>query len=174
MYLRGGLRGLILWLGCVLAVEGHAASAVSEYDLKAAYIYNFALFTAWPTDKSDDASPMSFCVTGQSPLAGAMEGLKNRKIRDRRIVIREIASPEEGASCHVLYLDASAMSSLVQSVRDTGTLTVSDTSDPLSMEAVINMAVENGKLVFDVNLQNARRAKLTLSSKLLKLARNVH
>lgn len=167
-----------LILGCLLTTQACVAAEVSEYELKAAYLYNFALFTTWPSDRLADASAaMTFCVLGQTPLASALTGLQSRKLRDRRIVVKQIASPEEVRSCHVLFIGAGEYGNLpkvVEAVRDSGTLTVTDALDPLSSEAAISMMIENGRLVFDVNLPSAQRARLTLSSKLLKLARSVH
>lgn len=167
-----------LFLGCLLLTGACMAEEVSEYELKAAYLYNFALFTTWPADRlADSGAPMTFCVLGQTPLAGALTDLQARKIRGRNIVVKQIAAAEDGRTCHVLFLGAGEHEKspkMMEAVRDSGTLTVSDSFDPLSSDAVINMMIENGRLVFDVNLPGARRARLTLSSKLLKLARSVH
>lgn len=150
---------------------------MSEYELKAAYLYNFALFTTWPVDRmTEDGAAMVFCVLGQPSLAASLAALQTRKIRDRPIVVRQIVAPEEGRACHVLYLDAEheALPKVLAVVRAAGTLTVTDAPPPLRRETVINMALEGNRLVFDVNLASARREGLTLSSKLLKLARSVN
>lgn len=178
----GGLTRRIsaLLLGCLLATHACVAAEVSEYELKAAYLYNFALFTTWPADRlADTSAAMTFCVLGQTPLASALTGLQARKIRDRHIVVKQVVSPEEGRHCHVLFIGAGEYEKLPQvmeAVRDSGTLTVTDVLVPSisSSETAISMMIENGRLVFDVNLPSAQRARLTLSSKLLKLARSVH
>lgn len=166
-------------LGCLLGVQAYAMPVtVPEYELKAAYLYNFALFTTWPPDKMpDDGSAIVFCVLAQDAQTASISGLQAKKIRDRSILMRQIASPEEGRGCHVLFVGAGgaeAMPKVLEAVRDSGTLTVTDVADPTRKEAVISMAIENGRLAFDVNLFNARRARLTLSSKLLKLARSAN
>ena len=86
-------------------------------------------------------------------------------------------TPDEARDCHVLFIGAremETMSKVLEAARDSSTLTVTDLADPARKEAVISMAIENGRLAFDVNLLNARRARLLLSSKLLKLARNAN
>lgn len=178
----GGLlkRFLLLALGCVIGCEAWAMTpaAVSEYELKAAYLYNFALFTTWPQDKMEEKdAPLVFCVFAQDEQATSIAGLQARKIRDRSIRVRQIEIPEDGRGCHVLFVGAKsteAIPSILEIVRDTGTLTVTDIPDSIRKEAVISMAIENGRLAFDVNLFNARRARLILSSKLLKLARSAN
>lgn len=168
----------LLILGCLLTMQACIAAEVSEYELKAAYLYNFALFTTWPSDRlAEPGAAMTFCVLGQTPLAGTLAGLQARKLRERRIMVKQIASPEEGRSCHVLFIGAGEYGNLpkvMEAMRDSGTLTVTDALDPLGSEAAISMMIENGRLVFDVNLHSAQRARLTLSSKLLNLARSVH
>ncbi|OAJ69868.1 hypothetical protein A7976_11835 [Methylobacillus sp. MM3] len=170
-------RVILLALGCVMGFEAWAMSpaAVSEYELKAAYLYNFALFTTWPQDRMEEKdAPLVFCVFAQDEQAASIAGLQTRKIRDRGILVRQIEMPEDGRGCHVLFFGAKsteAIPGILEIVRDTGTLTVTDVPDPIRKEAVISMAIENGRLAFDVNLLNARRARLILSSKLLKLAR---
>jgi len=170
---------LFAW-GCLLAVGTYAMPplAVSEYELKAAYLYNFALFTTWPQEKMADGNPnMIFCVVAQDAQSASISNLQSKKIRDRSILVRQISLPEEGRGCHVLFFDANAMEAvpkLLEAVRDTGTLTVTDMPDMMRKDAVISMVIENGRLAFDVNLFNARRARLILSSKLLKLARSAN
>lgn len=175
----GGLvsRISMLCLGGLLTTHACGAAEVSEYELKAAYLYNFALFTTWPADRlADNSAAMTFCVLGQTPLASALSGLQAKKIRDRNIVVKQVATPEQGRNCHVLFIGAGEyeqVPKVVDAVRDSGTLTVTDSRDPSSSETAISMMIENGRLVFDVNLPSAQRARLTLSSKLLKLARSV-
>ena len=170
-------RIILLALCCVMGYEAWAMppAAVSEYELKAAYLYNFALFTTWPQDRMEERdSPLVFCVFAQDAQAASIAGLQARKIRERSIQVRQVATPDDGRGCHVLFIGAKStevIPSILEIVRDSGTLTVTDVSDSIRKEAVISMAIENGRLAFDVNLYNARRARLTLSSKLLKLAR---
>lgn len=152
--------------------------AVSEYELKAAYLYNFALFTTWPPEKmAADGSALVFCVIAQDAQVASISGLQSKKIRDRSILVRPIISPEDGRGCHVLFIGANGaeiLPKLLEIVRDAATLTVTDIADSALRDTIISMAIENGRLAFDVNLLNARRARLTLSSKLLKLARSAN
>ena len=156
-----------------------ALSPVAEYELQAAYLYNFALFTTWPAEgRADEEGALQFCVATQEPQAAAIAGLQTRKVRQRSIQVRQLESADQGAECDVLFIGAKGMEQLPEllaAIRDSDTLTVTDLRDGVAWrEAAIGMAVENGRLAFDVNLLNVRRARLTLSSKLLKLARSVH
>ncbi len=85
--------------------------------------------------------------------------------------------PEDARTGDVLYLDASehkALPKVEKVVHELSILTVTDSLDPLRTEMVINMRLEDNKLVFDVNMPSARWAWLSLSFKLLSLAKSVN
>jgi hypothetical protein len=158
----------------LLASEAYGAGTVPEYELKAAYLYNFALLTTWPTES---AAPMIFCVLEHDPLSTQLALLQARKIHNRSIIVKEIVMPEEARACDVLYLDAvqhEVLLAIVDIVRNASILTVTDSLDSARTELVINMRLEASRLVFDVNMASARRAKLTFSSKLLNLAKSIN
>lgn len=168
----------ICLFGGVLAWQADAAP-VSENELKAAYIYNFALFTNWPAERlSDEGSPVIFCGIGRSPVLTALGGLQNKRISDRSIEVRQIAAAEDGRDCHVLYVSEAnieAQPHTLEAMSATGTLLVTDAMSSVAKnDWVIRMGVEGGRLQFDVSLANAHRERLGLSSKLLKLARSVN
>lgn len=161
----------------VLPALSMPQAPVAESELKAAYLYNFAVFTSWPAEKASQEGPLVFCVIADDVQTTAITGLQNRKVRERSIQIRQIETPEEVAGCHVLYVGSKAadvMPRVLDAVRDNATLTVTDVLDVARKGAVISLALDNGRLAFDVNLQSARRARLVLSSKLLKLARSAN
>lgn len=172
-------RSLLLVFGMLTALSAGAMplAPVAESEMKAAYLYNFAMFTTWPTDKNIQEGPLLFCVYADETQLSSITALQARKIRDRSIQIKRVELVEEVAGCHVLFVgnkSADLVPKLLDSVRDSATLTVTDVLDAAKKNAVISMSLENGRLAFDVNLQRARNAKLTLSSKLLKLARSAN
>jgi hypothetical protein len=164
----------LLFLGYLFAVNNICnAQGVPEYGLKVAYLYNFALLTTWPTESS---AAMVFCVLENDPMRTHIEALQAKKVRNRPIIMKWISAPEEARACDVLYLDAAQhelLPKVVESVRNLSILTVTDSPDPLRTEMAINLRLEGNKLVFDVNIASVRRARLSLSSRLLSLARNV-
>ncbi len=167
------LRRVVCCFFCFLAL-GLQAREVSEQDLKAAYLYNFALFTTWPTESS---AAMVFCVFKRDTLSASLEALQGKKIRNRPITVRRIDAPEEVHACDVVFLGAGeseVFPKVLEVINDSNILTVTDSSDALRRQMAINMAFEGNKLIFEVNLVSARRANLTFSSKLLNLAKSVN
>ncbi len=167
------LQKVVFCLFCFLALDAQA-QGVSEHDLKAAYLYNFALFTTWP---AETGAAMVFCVFVQDPLSGPLEALQGKKVRSRPIILRRINSPEEVRTCDVMFLGAGeseVFMKVLEAINDSNILTVTDSPDPLRRQMAINMAFEGNRLIFEVNMSSAHRAKLTFSSKLLNLARSVN
>jgi hypothetical protein len=170
------IQPLLRILLCLLYFHVTAVQSqeVSEYELKVAYLYNFALFTKWPTESS---GALVFCVFRQDPLSGPLEVLQSRKIRNRPITLRRIISPEEVHTCDLIFLGATesdVFPKVLELIKTSNILTITDSTDLLRKEMAINMAFEDKRLIFEVNLASARRANLTFSSKLLNLAKSVH
>jgi uncharacterized protein DUF4154 len=161
---------------CFLYLQSWDALAqeVSEYELKVAYIYNFALFTTWPSESN---TAIVFCIFRQDPLSSAIEALQGRKIRNRPITIRKIILPEEVHTCDLIFLGATqseAFPKVLELIKNSNILTITDSTDQLRKEMAINMAFEDKRLIFEVNLASARRANLQFSSKLLNLTKSQH
>jgi hypothetical protein len=170
----------LLFAFCTLAT-GYATAqppvTVAANELKAAYLYNFAMFTTWPNEQPLQAGALNFCIYADEGQTASISALQARRIRERNIQIRSVLSPEQTSGCHVLFISSKRgdeVLRLLDAVRDSSTLTVTDTLDVARKSAVISMALDNDRLAFDVNLQGARRARLILSSKLLKLARSAN
>ena len=170
------------------------AESVQEYELKTAYLYNFALFTLWPQDWPPEAgNTMSICTIGQDQFGPTLDQLQGRKVREKRLIVRRAVSLEEAHTCHVLYIAVSEqenMAKIYETLRNSSVLTVTDFNAALPMRSmistpsdsaeimptkgIINMTVENQRLVFEVDTTGARQARLVMSSKLLHLAKRVY
>jgi hypothetical protein len=170
------------------------AESVQEYELKTAYLYNFALFTLWPQDWSPETgNSMSICTIGQDQFGPALDQLQGRKVREKRLIVHRAVSLEEAHTCHVLYIAVSEqenMAKIYETLRNSSVLTVtdfnaalpmrnmintpSDSVEIVPMKGIINMTVESKRLVFEVDTTGARQARLVMSSKLLHLAKRVY
>jgi len=156
---------------------------ITEHEVKAAYLYNFARFIEWPESTfATPEAPLIFAVVGEDPLVGALElALKQKKIGGREVVLRRFRSagelPGDPTACHLLFVARSEEDRWPQiraSLEKQSTLTVSDLEDFTRTGGVICFFREGKKVRFEVNIDAACRAGLKLSSKLLKLAAIVH
>jgi hypothetical protein len=162
---------IVALLLALAAAESHAQTA-SEEELKAAYLLNFALFVQWP---SGNRPTFTVCQYGSDSLGAGGEALARRNLRGKPIVTRRV-NHRELADCAILYIPAAdrpRIRDLAQAVRGMGVLTVSDAPGAAREGAVIGLSMAGQKIVFDVNVGEARRNNLVISAKLLSLAQSV-
>jgi hypothetical protein len=145
-----------------------------EYQVKAAYLVNFAKFAGWPKSVLHSAEAFPICILGNDPfgpdlnaaLAGeAIDGLPLRAIR--------ITSAEEVTGCRVLFISSSKekqLKTILADLDNSGVLTVSDIPQFASRGGMIEFVLEGNRVRFEINLDAVARAGLSLSSELLRVA----
>lgn len=191
--MRSRLTSLLLG-ALALASAGvpeRARAQVAEAELKAAFVFNFVAFVTWPDRQSAADDVLGLCVRSGSALAEALGRLDGKTTDDRRIAVRTLTSAEQAAACDVVVVDADrpadpaavAEGAIVPVGssrpwppdwwRRDGVLSVADGGDSARNGAVITLVREGARVRFDVDSAAAERARLTLSSKLLRLARRV-
>jgi len=174
-------KGVLRMLGVVmLLLSGMCAqsAAVGEYQIKAAFLYNFAKFVEWPPNGFSDASaPLRICVIGQDPFGQELHDITNDKsINGHKLQIDHVADLQMARTCHILFIASSEKAQLVrilESLRGTDALTVGDVKGFVEQGGMINFVLEDNRVRFEVNLKAAEQAGLKVSAKLLNVARNV-
>jgi len=167
--------GAILALAWALhAAPLSATEARQEYDVKTAFLYNFALFTEWP----DQAPPgVVYCLLGEDRFGPALDALESGRLRGAPVEVRRLSATDSIAKCHVVFIgawDPAALRQGVEAAKGLPVLTVSDAPQAIDSGVMIAMTYETSRVVFEVNLDAVKQAGLALSSKLLRLARAVH
>lgn len=148
-----------------------AADALPEYTLKAAYLYNFALLTNWPDEGSEDEFKMCFY---KQDLGLASDQLNEKKIHGKNLKVYTPQSYNEIKECDMVYIrkeEVLGVSKLLEKLNELPILIVSE--NVKTFHEHITILVQERKLVFDVSLDAMKETKLSVSSHLLKLARNV-
>lgn len=139
--------------------------------LKAAFLYNFALYTTWPPPPPN---AVTLCSIGHDELGAAFDALANKQVDGKPVHVRRIDSAAEARSCHVLYVPEASGGNLPALARGLASQPVLIVSDAGNLDAsMILLEAEGNRLVFSVNLSRVRHAGLDVSSKLLRLARVV-
>ncbi len=155
-----------------------ATSASTENLVKAAFLYNFAKFVDWPDESFDgDEVPFTLCLLGEDPISPALKSIAGKTVRGRTLSVKNLDELSEAATCHVVFVSQSEqhrLAELVPYFQERHILTVSDMLDFARLGGVIGLVKVSNKIRFEVNLGAARRAGLTISSNLLRLAREVH
>lgn len=169
------LRCLLLVAAALLGLGGRAfAQDLPEYRLKAAFLYNFALFTEWP---AETGTTLNLCLVGADPFGDEVNGLQGKAVGQRSLAVLRKAAGQSVSGCHVAFISAPAVAGLprlLDQIRSQPVLTVADSPGAAQQGVALNMGVANNRVTFEANLRAARAAGLTLSSKLLRLATEVH
>lgn len=176
-------RGLLLLTLIVpqLLVPNRAAAqegSAGEYEIKGAMLYNLMRFVDWPASAYPAAqSPAVLCVLGRDPFGKSLASVVSDKLVDGRPVeIRRVQSGEAMRVCNILYISSSERKRLPQILailKGTSVLTVGEMSRFAARGGMIQFALEDKQVHFDINLDAASRSGLKISSRLLALARIV-
>jgi hypothetical protein len=158
---------VLLLLGAGAAPQ--AQDVPIEYQVKAAFLYNFVRFVEWPGPSL--AGPLTICVAGRNPLGTFLEDtVRGEIVAGRAIATRVVLEPE--SDCHVVFVPMGAASAAyLRAARNTPTLTVGESPSFIEMGGIINFVMDGGRVRFEINPQAADRAQLRISSRLLQLAR---
>lgn len=148
-------------------------TAPGEYEVKAAFLYNFGKFVQWPA-RAGLSGPFQLCVLGDDPFGPLLyRTIAGETIDGRRVVARQIFSAEEAGGCRVLFISSSKQAQLMDvlaALAGTSALTVSDMPEFVQRGGMIQFVLMGKRVRFAINLSAAERVGLRLSSQLLKLA----
>ena len=167
------LRWLLVALGLLSLALPCRADELPEYRLKAAFLYNFALFTEWPADVG---ATLNLCIHGSNPFGHEIDGLEGKAAGARSIAVQRKGAGESLAGCQLVFIAPASIAQLprvLEALRGRAVLTVADSPGAAHRGVALNMAVAQNKITFEANLHAARGAGLNLSSKLLRLATEV-
>ncbi len=174
------LEKAILTLLCVNIFACSSISAYAapptEYEVKAAFIHNIARYVEWPPTPDNAPSTMRLCVLGENPFGNALDILHNKKVGNLAWEVVPVASENNLKKCRVLFIAASESGKLRQildSINGSAVLTLGDVDGYAERGVMSNFYLEDSRVRIEINTDAAKRAKLNISSQLLKLARIV-
>jgi hypothetical protein len=169
-------RRCLALLACLAAAQLHAA-VVKEYQLKAAFLFNFTKFVKWAAAPADATTPITIGVLGRNPFDDAFALLvQGRKVNGRDVIAKTIASATEAATVNVLFVPAgeeALFQSMRGSLQSACVLTVGESEQFAALDGMITFATEGGKIHFEINMDAAQRSHVKVSAELQKLARSV-
>jgi hypothetical protein len=143
---------------------------------QAAFIYNFAKFTEWPTDVIPTGEPIVLCVLGDVAIEQALEqAVKGRSLAGHSMtVVRAEPAKRPLEGCHLLFISgatAGEAAKVVAGLGEAPVLTISAAEGFTEQGGIAQFFFVHGQLRFNIHLESAKRARLRLSSRLLALAR---
>jgi hypothetical protein len=145
----------------------------TEYEVEAAYLSNFGRFVEWPA-KPAPGEAFNVCVLGQDPFGALLDNaLKGEAIGNSPMAARRISGAEEASSCRIVFISSAKdaqLPGILTALGAANILTVSDMPAFTRRGGMIQFVIDGNRVRFEINLNAAQRAGLSLSSQLLKLA----
>jgi hypothetical protein len=165
---------LVVW---VSRPHPSCGSPPDEYQVKAVFVLNFCKLTEWPKDSISEKATFPIAIIGKVPSLAFENTLKGQTVHGLQVTVRHIEDPEDARGCRLVYISASErhrLSGLLQELRQLNVLTVSDMEEFCEMGGMIGLLTERNKISFVVNLAAIRKTRLNVSSRLLKLAKDIY
>lgn len=170
------LAALILVAAQMVGVPARAAPpAATEYELKAAFLFNFAKFVDWPADVFNATDALNVCVLGDDPFGEQLDrAFVGKSVHDRPVVVQRHDRLDQTRGCHVLFIGATEERRLGRFTPPGGpVLTVGETDEFLRRGGIVAFDMEENRLRFEINADAADAAGLKISSQLMKLATRI-
>jgi|SRR5947209_17597999 len=172
------LASAVVLLSIFFAQPARGQGSTSrEYQLKAAFLYNFTKFVDWPhQDFADRNTPIVIGVFGYNPFGVTLQdSVRGRRVNSRPIVVKSIQSVEAARSVQVLFVgaaDDARLPELEKACEGAGVLIVGESTNFTKHGGTIGFTIAGDNLHFEINLAAAEAAQLKISAQLLKLASN--
>ncbi len=172
---RGFFHGTVLLILAAMVgnASGGHAQGISEYEVKAAFLYNFAKFVEWPDPASGS---IRLCIVGDDPFGNILEEtVRGKTISEQPIEIKRLNRGDNPRSCQIAFISVSERPprAVLDLLQGASTLTVGESPNFAKDGGMINFVLEDKRVHFEINLAAAQRGRLKISSKLLNLARIV-
>src|ERR1700722_2173484 len=107
-------RGLLkLWpallVSLCLGAGGSVRAAPTEYEIKAAFLYNFAQFVEWPPQSySGSNAPLVIGILGEDPFGPSLKAfVKGEEVSGHSLTIKSVSTDNEISGCHILFVSQS-------------------------------------------------------------------
>jgi hypothetical protein len=159
-----------------LRQAGIAASDSPEYDVKAAFLFNFAKFVEWPPASfAGPDAPLAICVLGHDPFGVTLDNVvRDERVDDRPIAVERPPTAAAAEACQILFVSASEQprfAEILRTVDRSRTLTVSDAPGFLAAGGALRFFLAGNHVRFEINADITDAAQFRVSSKLMRVAR---
>jgi hypothetical protein len=148
-----------------------------EYEIKAAFLYNFAKYVDWPAEALPSSSTtLDVGVMGKNPFGAALDTIRGKTVKGKTLRVRQVNSIQEASGVHLLFISASEeerLKPILAGLRNASVLTVAEMSGFVQNGGIINLITQNDRVRFEINPVAAERARLGLSAQLVRLATRV-
>lgn len=178
--IHSGFKSLFIVPFLALALTLPAAAeelSDQEYQIKAAFIYNFAQFVNWPSSAESATDPFVIGIVGSDPFGPEIDSLESETLNHRPILIRRFTDAKDvSPDCRIVFINVAESSRIRQTLDELsgrGLLTIGDTPRFADQGGAITFVIRKNKVRFIINRRTAEREGLRMNSQLLSLAERV-
>ncbi len=197
--MRIKVYSLVVLAIALVAVSAAAVRAVDtvatlEYQVKAAFLYNFMRFIDWPAEEASSKEALVIGIIGEDPFGDAFTPVKDKQVKGRDVVfkrfkglgeMKKAGEKDQSAfkqeietvrKCHLLFICSSEKNNLgeiIQLLQGSPVLTVGEMDNLIESGGVIKFLMESKKVRFEISLTAAEKTGLKVRSQLLRLAKKV-
>lgn len=172
-FLRAKRRfGLCLVIGLAIAVDVIAVEPVDEEILLAAITHKFAEFTTWP-ESVDKQAQLNLCVVGDNPVQQAFASINGAVVEGKTLKLINMSRLTNLETCQILFIDElkpSVLLQVVEQIKDLPVLTMGKGQAFLDGGGMVGFEKKDDKIQMHVDLRPVEKARLKISSLLLKVA----
>jgi YfiR/HmsC-like len=164
---------LVALLSCASAFSMADNNQATEYKVKAAFLYNFSRFVTWPENTPQENGKFNLCILGSDPFRELLNPLSGKSIHNSSLNIKRLATLDQEHTCQIIFISQTGnrnLKHIMSVLKKQPVLTVSDIEDFTAHGGIIQFKLVGNKVRFNINIDNASQAGLTISSKLLSLA----
>ena len=160
----------------LLTTQFIKAQTAAEYQVKAVFLFNFTRFVDWPTTSFEAAnSPFVIGILGNDPFGTYIDETVNGETAGQHpIIIKRYKTIKDIDNCQILFINSSEseqIKPILSELKEKNVLTVSDANNFASFGGMIGFFIENNKIKMQINTDAAKAASLSISSKLLSVAK---
>jgi len=154
-----------------------AETTFKEYQIKAAFLYNFTQFVEWPTNTlSDTNTALTIGILGNDPFGKTLDDIvRDEKVNGHPLVIKRFRRLEDikDTECHILFVcqsEAGRIDDILRALKNRSILTVGETEGFAKNGGMIRFITEKNKTRLRINTDATKDGNLVISAKLLRLA----
>jgi hypothetical protein len=170
----GGVASVLVRVP-LAGAEPAASAATGEYQVKAAFLFNFAQFVEWPAPAfAERSTPLTIGICGPDPFGAYLDELvRGESVGGRPIAVKRFQEPAEIKDCHILFIsvaDPARVQGIIAALKGRSILTVGDGENFSQQGGMVRFVTESGKIRLRINVEAARSEGLIISSKILRPA----
>ena len=164
-----------VWWATLGQHEARAESAAySEYEVKAAFLFNFIQFVKWPAALN---GPVTIGILGDDPFGGMLEKtIQGEVVNGRKLAVKRAKAAADLKGCQIVFVSNSErgnLAAILPALAAANVLTVGEQEGFVKQGGAIGFTAGGEKVRFEINNAAAQRAGLEISARLLKLASRV-